>query len=205
MITTATVTAGVVLTARVKVLREINEMFTEVEVIHGNGGWDKPGKVLTVRRSIMSDIRQERTPARVVLVPPIAEAEPVPGLVLVETPELVDARIELAGLHRAMAANFAAPSGGRGKQGLRRTDAQIRRGAVFARKIQAAEIWISALLSATGRAARPVTPERLRVAVAVKTKFGWHRVVRVNVKSVTVATAYSWTDRIAISEVVDVR
>lgn len=63
MTTTATITCGPTLTARVEVLREINEMFTEVKVIEGRGGWDKPGKVLTVRRSIMSDVQAENTPA----------------------------------------------------------------------------------------------------------------------------------------------
>lgn len=208
MITTATVTAGVVLTARVKVLREINEMFCEVEVITGNGGWNKPGKVLTVRKSIMSDVREEKVataPKPAPLPLPVREVKPMPGLVLVESAELVEARMELARLEKAMVANFETPGGGRGKQGLRRTDAQIRRGAIFAEKIKAARIWVDTLLAATERAARPVTPERLRTAVAVKTRFGWHRVVRVNAKTVTVATGYSWNDRIPVGSIVDVR
>lgn len=205
---TATITAGVVLTARVKVLREINETFVEVEVIHGNGGWSKPGKVITARKSIMSDIREEEKPvkpARVIFTPSAREVQPFPGMVLVESPELVEARAELARLEKAMVANFETPGGGRGKQGLQRTDAQIRRGAIFVRKIQAAEIWVKTLLAATECAARPVTSEQLRSAVAVKTKFGWHRVVRVNAKTVTVATGYSWNDRIAVGSIVDVR
>jgi hypothetical protein len=209
MITTATIAAGVVLTARVKVLREINEMFTEVEVITGNGGWSKPGKVLTVRTSIMSDIREEKVavaPRPAPLPLPVADAVEGVELILVEAPQIVEARTTLARLSRDMVANFQTPGGGRGKQGLQRTDAQIRRGARYARGIQAAESWLNALLRATERVAQPsVTPERLRTAVAVKTRFGWHRVVRVNAKTVTVATPYSWTDRIALAAIVDIR
>lgn len=39
-------------------------------------------------------------------------------------------------------------------------------------------------------------------AVAVK-DFQWHRVVKVNAKSVTVATPYSWTDRIPLDRITD--
>lgn len=38
---------------------------------------------------------------------------------------------------------------------------------------------------------------------AIRTTTGWHRVVRVNGKSVTVATAYSWTDRVAFEQVLE--
>jgi hypothetical protein len=205
MITTATVTCGPTLRARVKVLRPITENHTEIEVIEGRGGWNKPGKIFVVRNSIMSDISTEEQvvaprPAPVAVIP-----KPIKTLVLVESPELVEARIELARLEQALVANFKAPGGGRGKQGLRRTDAQIRRGAEYARKVKAAQIHVDVLLNSTARAAKPVTPERLRGAVAVRTELGWHRVVRVNAKSVTVATPYSWTDRISMGRIVDVR
>jgi hypothetical protein len=52
MLGTATVTCGRTLTAEVKVLREINSGYYEVEVITGVGGWDKPGKILGVRKEI---------------------------------------------------------------------------------------------------------------------------------------------------------
>jgi len=39
----------------------------------------------------------------------------------------------------------------------------------------------------------------------VRDRFGWHRVVRVNAKSVTVETGYSWTDRIALDGILEHR
>lgn len=39
----------------------------------------------------------------------------------------------------------------------------------------------------------------------VRTRHGWHRVVRVNAKSLTVATPYSWTERIPLHAVLEVR
>lgn len=51
----------------------------------------------------------------------------------------------------------------------------------------------------------PFTPEELAKAVAVRTSSGWHRVVRVSQKSVTVATAYSWTDRHPINKILEVK
>jgi alkylated DNA nucleotide flippase Atl1 len=41
-------------------------------------------------------------------------------------------------------------------------------------------------------------------ATAVRDRFGWHRVVRVNARTVTVATPYSWTERIEIDAVLQV-
>lgn len=49
---TATVTCGPTLTAEVKILREVNAMYFEVEVIAGTGGWDEPGKIFDVRKTI---------------------------------------------------------------------------------------------------------------------------------------------------------
>jgi len=55
-------------------------------------------------------------------------------------------------------------------------------------------------------AARPkLTADDVRSAVAVRDQFGWHRVVRVNAKSVTVETPYSWTERIPLERVLEVR
>lgn len=42
-------------------------------------------------------------------------------------------------------------------------------------------------------------------AAFVRDEFGWHRVVRVNAKSVTVETAYSWTDRIELDRIREIR
>lgn len=40
-------------------------------------------------------------------------------------------------------------------------------------------------------------------ATHVRTDTGWHAVVKVNAKSITVATAYSWTDRIPLDRVLE--
>lgn len=48
------------------------------------------------------------------------------------------------------------------------------------------------------------TASDLAGAVAVK-DFEWHRVVKVNAKSVTVATPYDWTDRIPLDRITDFR
>lgn len=45
----------------------------------------------------------------------------------------------------------------------------------------------------------------LEHAQLVRDKYGWHKVVRVSAKSVTVATPYSWTDRISIEKVLEFR
>lgn len=51
----------------------------------------------------------------------------------------------------------------------------------------------------------PFTEGQLRTAAFVRDKHGWHRVVKVNAKSVTVETPWSWTDRIDRSKVLEVR
>ena len=47
------------------------------------------------------------------------------------------------------------------------------------------------------------TADNLRDAIAVRDSIGWHKVIRVSAKSVTVATPYSWTDRIAVEKVLE--
>lgn len=49
------------------------------------------------------------------------------------------------------------------------------------------------------------TEAEYKAARVVRTVVGWHKVVRVNAKSVTVETGYSWTDRIERSKVLEVR
>lgn len=51
----------------------------------------------------------------------------------------------------------------------------------------------------------PFTDDELKAARVIRTRSGWHKVVRVNAKSVSVATGYSWTDRVALSSVLEVR
>lgn len=48
------------------------------------------------------------------------------------------------------------------------------------------------------------TRDEVAGARAVKDSNGWHRVVRVSAKSVTVETPYSWTDRIALDKILQV-
>ena len=49
------------------------------------------------------------------------------------------------------------------------------------------------------------TPAQLSTAIAIRTSSGWHRVVKVNAKSVSVETGYSWTDRYALGQILEVR
>lgn len=54
--------------------------------------------------------------------------------------------------------------------------------------------------------ARPkLTTADVKGARIVRDQFGWHEVVRVSAKSVTVKTAYSWTDRISLDKILEVR
>lgn len=54
-------------------------------------------------------------------------------------------------------------------------------------------------------AAAPRDLAGLQPGDAVRDRFGWHRVVRVNAKSVTVATEYSWTETIPHAKVIETR
>lgn len=201
MTTTATITAAATLTARV-IVHGTKGNRLDVEIITGTGGWNAPGKRIWVFATLASDIRDE-TPATPVAAP-VAEETPAAPVETTESAELTAARAEVVRIQTALVANFLHPSGGRGKQGLRRTDAAIRRGAKFSEELKKAHALVSALESP-----RPVvatTPVEVpRTATAVRTRFGWHKVVRVNAKSVTVKTPYSWTDRIAIGNIIDFR
>lgn len=54
--------------------------------------------------------------------------------------------------------------------------------------------------------ARPkLTADDVKGARFVRDNLGWHVVVRVSTKSVTVMTAYSWTERIALDKILEVR
>lgn len=50
-----------------------------------------------------------------------------------------------------------------------------------------------------------LTREQVEGARYVRDEFGWHEVVRVSAKSVTVKTPYSWTDRISLDKLREVR
>lgn len=49
-----------------------------------------------------------------------------------------------------------------------------------------------------------LTRDDIGGAALVRTRHGWYGVVRVNAKTVTVATGYSWTDRIDFNDVLEV-
>lgn len=93
-----------------------------------------------------------------------------------------------------------------GKGGI---DAAIDRHIREQEKLQRAEnkrIHAERVAARTAEAARPkLTAGDVRGASFVRDRFGWHKVVRVSAKSVTVATAYSWTDRIPLDRVLEVR
>lgn len=63
-----------------------------------------------------------------------------------------------------------------------------------------------ALAAAEAEEARvPLTRDDIAGADVIRTANGWHRIVRVNAKSVTVQTPYSWTDRIDIDAILEAR
>jgi hypothetical protein len=53
--------------------------------------------------------------------------------------------------------------------------------------------------------AQDVDAESLRGARFVRDRYGWHGVVRVNARTVTVRTGYRWDARIAVSKIVEWR
>lgn len=55
------------------------------------------------------------------------------------------------------------------------------------------------------KARRRFTSADVADAVVVRDQFGWHQVVRVNAKSVTVKTAHSWDNRIPLDQIREVR
>lgn len=91
----------------------------------------------------------------------------------------------------------------------RSLDAQIDRALAEQRKAAEAaerERRIARKAAAYAEKVRPkLTADDVRGARAVRTSAGWHPVVRVSAKSVTVATPWSWTERIALDRVIEVR
>lgn len=50
-----------------------------------------------------------------------------------------------------------------------------------------------------------LTAEDVKGAQFVRDTYGWHKVVRVSAKSVTVRTPYSWNDRIPLDRILEFR
>lgn len=51
----------------------------------------------------------------------------------------------------------------------------------------------------------PYTAEELAAARFIRTLMGWHRVVKVNAKTVSVETGHTWNDRHPIDKILEVR
>lgn len=88
----------------------------------------------------------------------------------------------------------------------RRGDREIQRTIDAAKAELAADAATerAATRAADAAAPAPVTAEELHAATHVRTVTGWHKVVRVSAKSVTVETGYSWTDRHPLVRVLQV-
>lgn len=67
------------------------------------------------------------------------------------------------------------------------------------------EVLVARIARAEADAAAPRDLTSLRPGDAVRDSTGWHRVVRVNAKTVTVETGWSWTDRIPHERVIETR
>ena len=93
------------------------------------------------------------------------------------------------------------------KADTRRYNAYDREARAYAALDAARESWHVAesriaALAEREAAADLVVPADARL---VRDSLGWHRVVRVNTKSVSVETGYSWTDRIPLANVLEAR
>lgn len=92
------------------------------------------------------------------------------------------------------------------KRGGGSLDAQIDRHLAEQKRLKAETY------KARREAARVAEAERVRLTAEdvkgarfVRDSCGWYKVVRVSAKSVTVETGHSWTDRIALNKVLEVR
>ena len=93
------------------------------------------------------------------------------------------------------------------KADTRRYNAYDREAAAYAEHAAATAAWRVAesriaALAEREAAADLVVPTDARL---VRDSLGWHRVIRVNAKSVSVESGYSWTDRIPLANVLEAR
>lgn len=138
---------------------------------------------------------------------PTAEPAPAAAATVGTAEQIAAKEAELEAARAALVANYNRQVGGssRTKQHGIRIDAQIRRGAEHARTVERLERELTALRRPVQPEPQPVTPETLNGAKYVRTRYGWHKVVRVNRTSVTVETGYSWTDRIQLGKILEAR
>lgn len=89
-----------------------------------------------------------------------------------------------------------------GEKQLREAVTEVQR----ARTQQLADLDARVEAAAKAHAARPrLTLANLTDAKAIRNTYGWHVVVRVNAKTVTVETPYSWNDHVRHGDVLEVR
>ena len=92
------------------------------------------------------------------------------------------------------------------KQFHRNTDSSLRRYTALMAEADALDH--KAILAREREAKKAhvdLTPDQLKGAKYVRDRYGWHEVVRVNGKSVTVKTGYSWNDSIAIGKILQAK
>lgn len=103
---------------------------------------------------------------------------------------------------------------GFGGSGSQRAASQVRSAADRAQRAwreaqERIDLWTHKVRSLERRIAEAervrYTATDLKGAALIKAGGSWRQVVRVSAKSVTVATPYSWTDRIPIDQVTDFR
>lgn len=99
----------------------------------------------------------------------------------------------------------------RGKRHWQQVDASVREAVAEVAAAQEADREAHRALGAAvvaDRAAAVAVPvEQIRAATHVRDRRtgDWHQVIRVNKATVTVATGYSWTDRIPLEDVIAVQ
>lgn len=83
-------------------------------------------------------------------------------------------------------------------------DETARQAVERAREYEAAKVRRKAAREAE-KARLKLTADDVKGARLVRDEFGWHAVVRVSAKSVTVKTVHSWTERISLDKILEVR
>lgn len=87
----------------------------------------------------------------------------------------------------------------------KRYDAEARAAIEAANAERAGKVGAAIAAQAERDAAAPRDIAGLKPGDLVRDAVGWHRVVRVNAKSVTVETPWSWTDLIRHDRIVETR
>lgn len=117
-------------------------------------------------------------------------------------------RAELDKANAALAAHPASWGGfRRGKQALQRADANLKRSAALVRDVQRLEQEVKALERppAPSVPAGGFTPDQLKGARIIRTRVGWHEVVKVNAKTVKVKAAPGMDDLVPVKRIIDAR